>query len=77
MNPKLEKLGLTPEIIRRYVRFAPTPTHSADLEKVEYRRAWRARNVARGLTTEGKPRRRLPNGQRKPRAYYDVPKSKR
>lgn len=65
---KLQSLGLTPEVIRRHVvSIAPPFTAARDPADAAYKIAWRAKQVAAGLTVEGKPRRRLPNGQRKPR----------
>ena len=50
---KLEELGLTPEVIKRHSTVAEPAKHQSSSD----RRSQRAKWVAMGLTTLGKPRR--------------------
>lgn len=69
LHPRLREFGLTPEMIMRHVVSIALPAKLSSKYNYhhKHRNAFRARNLAAGLTVEGKPRRRLPNGQRKPR----------
>jgi len=72
MKNILRALGLTPEIIARHVvRVEPALTGYAvnqllnGNDKIICMRRRRAKFIAAGLTSDGKPRRRAPNGTRK------------
>jgi hypothetical protein len=73
MKPILAQLGLTPEMIARHVvRVEPPLTGYAVNQllngdaKIIAMRKRRTRFIAAGLNSDGKPRRRSPNGTRKP-----------
>jgi len=71
-HPVLRALGLTPEIIARHVFSVAPPVTKQEMREIYGHRQWRARRQAeflkQGLTVEGKPRRRSPNGIRKPKS---------
>ena len=57
MNPILQHFGLTPEIIRKYVlSIAPHAGSESKYRGLESRTERRQKNLAQGLTMEGKPR---------------------
>jgi len=72
LHPLLAQLGLTPEIIARYVVSVSWPLTKQEMREIYGHRQWRVRRQAeflkQGLTVEGKPRRRSPNGIRKPKS---------
>lgn len=70
MHPILRQLGLSPELIGRHVLRVEPPLSRTQIQKLlskstEAQRRRRASFIAQGLNSQGKPRRRSPNGTRK------------